>query len=288
MRKKLTTPYIESLKAPATGRLEVADLTCRGLTFRLTSNGHASWCFRYRDSTSGRPQRFKLGVFPDLSLKDARAAADKLRVGVSSGSNPAEQKRKARKEHATQSIAALAARYIEHARRSKKSWAEDERLLHRHVLPAWTHRRADQISRQDVIQLVDTLVHAGSPIEANRLQSLISTLFSFGLDEGSLQMHPSHGLRRRGGRELARKRFLSEPEIQTFWNEIIHSPCSFRTGQILRMQLLTACRSSEITRLSRSEVYDLGSDAWQQNMGRPNGRCAHRCTGRAGEYGDQW
>ena len=38
-----------------------------------------SWCFRFRDPKTGATGRVKIGNYPDLSLKDARATADDMR-----------------------------------------------------------------------------------------------------------------------------------------------------------------------------------------------------------------
>jgi hypothetical protein len=108
MRKSLTVPLIDSLKPPATGRLECSDLKCSGLSYRLTSNGHRGWCFRYRCPLSGRTLRYKLGAYPDVSLKAARLAADKLRASVAAGASPAVQRRRERVERNERSFAKLA------------------------------------------------------------------------------------------------------------------------------------------------------------------------------------
>jgi integrase len=260
MRKLLTTVFVAQLKPPATGRLEVSDTRCSGLSFRLTCNGVASWSYRYRDVESGRSQRFRIGTYPDVPLKDARAAADKLRAGVSAGLNPMVQKRLERVERTERSFGALATRYMEgHAKVKKRSWPEDARLLRRHVLPQWEHRRADAISRQDVIALLDAIVASGAPVEANRCQSLVSTIFSFAIDEGSVNAHPSAGLKARGGAETPRSRVLSADEIATFWPEIVKSPVSRVTGLCLRLALLTAMRASEVSGVHRSEIIGLDS-----------------------------
>jgi integrase len=193
-------------------------------------------------------------------LREAREQADRLRAGVGGGINPMEQRRRERVERTERSFGALAARYMEgHAKPKKRSWPEDQRLLNRHVLPQWEHRRAGAITRQDVISLLDAVVATGARVEANRLQSLVSMVFSYGLDEGSIDAHPSAGLKARGGAETPRSRVLSADEIATFWPEIVKSPVSRVTGLCLRLALLTAMRASEVSGVHRSEIVGLDS-----------------------------
>ena len=57
---------------------------------------------------------------------------------------------------------------------------------------------ADDVRRADVIELVEGIVTAGKPVLANRVQSLISSIFSFALDADLLSANPCARLRKRG------------------------------------------------------------------------------------------
>jgi hypothetical protein len=62
MRKALTSVLLEQLKAPASGRFEVSDTKCIGLTFRLTSNGKEIPVFWEHIMRS--PVRYGTGLVP--------------------------------------------------------------------------------------------------------------------------------------------------------------------------------------------------------------------------------
>jgi len=47
MKHRLTDRYLQTVKAPASGRLVVADTEVRGLTVRVTSNGTRTFLVRY-------------------------------------------------------------------------------------------------------------------------------------------------------------------------------------------------------------------------------------------------
>ena len=72
LQKTLTDAFIARLAAPTTGRTEVADTRCVGLTLRVTSNGVKSWSFRFRARGATSPSRVTLGVYPDIGLGKAR------------------------------------------------------------------------------------------------------------------------------------------------------------------------------------------------------------------------
>jgi integrase len=257
MRKALTDAFIQSLKPPADGRTEVADIRSAGLSFRVSSNGARSWCFRFRDPRSRKTTRATIGEYPTITLSEARRQAEDLRRLVAGGNNPVTQKRCERDAAAHRTFQTLAERYLnEHARRHKRSAAADERNLRLHVLPRWRNQRYDEIARGDIIELVEGLVTAGKPTLANRIQALVSSLYSFAMDADLVKGNPCARLRRRGV-ERVRRRVLTDDEIHVFWPGIVHKPVSRRVGLALRLVLLTGVRPGEAAGLARSELENI-------------------------------
>src|SRR4051812_8705558 len=169
MRRTLTDALLRSIPIPSSRRIDITDERCQGLTFRVTANGSKSWCFRFRDPRSGRPCRFTLGHYPDVSLSLAREHAADLRRHVAAGANPHQARRHERESSACRTFGALADRYIaEHARRFKRSATADERNLRLHVLPSWRDRPYEELRRREVIALCERMVAAGTPTNANR------------------------------------------------------------------------------------------------------------------------
>lgn len=254
MRHVLTSTYLESVKPPAKGRLDVADLRCAGLSFRITAAGAQSFNFRFRDPASGKTTRATIGSYPAVTLAKARAKAEALRKQVAHGVNPIVAKRQARAEVDTKTFAALAERYLEeHSRRHKRSAAADERNLRLHVLPAWERRAYADISRRDVIELAEKLVTAGKPVLANRVQALVSSIYSYAIDADLVAANPAARLRKRGA-ETRKTRVLSDDEIRLFWRSAVLPPVSRPVGLALHLCLLTGMRAGEAAGLRCAEV----------------------------------
>src|SRR5215469_13409538 len=112
MRKALTDVLIRNMAPPSAGRLEVADLRATGLSFRVTSNGARSWCFRFRDPRSGKTSRATIGEYPTVSLGEARERAEAMRRHVVAGENPVEQRRREREAATRKTFQVLADRYM--------------------------------------------------------------------------------------------------------------------------------------------------------------------------------
>jgi integrase len=237
-----------------------------------------SWCFRFRDPRSGKDARLTIGRYPDVTLSQTRARAAELRREVAGGTNPVEKKYREREEAQTRTFAALAERYLEeHARRFKRSAAADERNLRLHVLPKWATRRFDEIQRRDVIALCEGMVAAGTATNANRVQALISSIFSFAVDADLIGANPCSRLRKRGVENIGR-RVLSDGELRLFWRGIVEKPISRSTGLALRIALLTAARVSEIAQAERREFRNLDDSknaAWLLPAERSKNGRAH-------------
>ena len=256
MRKALTDAFIRNLPAPTSGRIEIADSREAGLSFRVTSQDARSWCFRFRDPRSGRTSRATIGDYPDVSLADARERAGTMRRQVATGENPVEVRRRERELSTTKTFQALADRYlIEHARRHKRSADADDRNLRLHILPKWRNRRYDDIGRADVIELIEALVAAGKQTLANRVQALVSSMYSFAMDASLVKGNPCARLRRRGV-EVIGRRVLSDDEMRLFWPAVLQKPVSRRVGLALRLTLLTGVRPGEAAGATRAELVD--------------------------------
>jgi integrase len=145
---------------------------------------------------------------------------------------------------------------VEHSRRHKRSSDGDDRNLKLHVLPRWKSRQIEDIRRGDVIGLAEELIQDGKPVLANRVQALISSIFSFALDNEIIGANPCARLKKRG-EEGVGTRVLSDEEIRLFWKGAVLSPISRATGLALRLELLTGTRPSEAAEPELSEFLTL-------------------------------
>jgi integrase len=278
MTKLLTDTYVRSVAPPMAGRLEVSDARCLGLTFRVTSNGVRSWSLRFRHPRTRQVTRATIGKYPEISLQAARDKGLLLRREIAGGVNPVERKREERERASARTFAALAERYMtEHARRHKRTANADQRNLNLHVLPHWRNRPYEAVGRKDVIELCEGVVAKGSPIQANRVQALLSKMFSFAVDAELVSANPCARLRKRS-KETAATRVLSDDEVRLFWRQIGDRPNSRRIGQALRLVLLTVVRVTELAGAELKEfdrLDDVENATWTIPASRSKNGRAH-------------
>src|SRR5215469_10864911 len=106
-RRKLTDRFVETVRPPKSGRLDVTDLGTRGLVLRIMAPsikhpaGLKSWAVRYRPR--GFPQRREtIGAYPAIKLKAARQRALAVVAAAYGGADLPSQEEQQRKQEAAQ------------------------------------------------------------------------------------------------------------------------------------------------------------------------------------------
>lgn len=321
-RVKLTERFISSIPIPRSHHALYWDTEVRGLTVRITQNGSRYFVFCY--TFDGQDQRYSLGPWSPLTsgklggtssralagtLAWARVEVQRLRGELARGVNPQQQKKDARqaREAAQQesaremTIERLAEKYVEEHAAHKRSGAEDERRLNSFIVPVWGKRKAKDITRADVDELI-TPVAKGDKVrgikpraaEARQRLALVRKMFSFAVDKGIIDQHPCLRMQAPGGKIKARTRALTTAkELRILWRvtepgsiwtrapEAGRAKISLRDqrflqgeGEALRMVLLTGARASEVTDLPWSEL-DLDAGTWLLPAERSKNKRAH-------------
>ena len=150
----LTARRVESLKPTPGTRLELFDTLIAGLALRVTPTGHKSWSVHYR-TAEHRLRRLTLGSYPTVSLADARSAAQNALRDASHGDDPATAKTATR---LGETVEELAEEFIEkYAKKRKRSWKEDERMLKADVLPIWGTRKVKDLTRREIREFIERI-----------------------------------------------------------------------------------------------------------------------------------
>lgn len=265
---KFRARTVDGLKPPENGRIEYWDEDTKGLGLRVAESGRKTWVVMYRHQV--RLRRLTLGTYPNLSLADARdKARDELR-SVAKGQDPAGDKQASRQ---AETFGELADLYIEkYAKPNKKSWFKDQQALNNHLLPAFRNRRATDIKRREVIELLEDIRDGGAPVQANRTLEIIRRLYNWGIEREIVEVNPCTRIKPVSN-EKPREKVLSDDEIQKLWRAIELQP--FLMGASYKMRLISAQRGGEITSMRKADV-DLGAGWWTIPGGRSKNGLAHR------------
>jgi integrase len=268
----LTDRFVASVRT--TTRENYFDAKVRGLTLRVTKAGGKSRAFVYR--VNGQPSRWMaLGSYPAVSLADARKRALDYRRDVDvECRNPADERRAEREAvqapaPSVFTFAEMAAVYINFAKGKKKTWREDVQKIKKYLMPAWGRLPLRDITRTHVHELLDTLVAKGMTIGVNRVQAVISRIFTVALDRSLVEAHPAARMIKRF-KENAGDRVLTDDELRALWAGL--GAHSSGAADALRLRLLLGQRGNETARMTWAEV-DLDARLWEMPGRRTkNGR----------------
>ncbi len=243
--ENLTEDKIGRIKPPAIGRLYVYDAN-PALAVCVTSAGTKTFYFAKR--VNGEYKRSPIGRVGAVSLADARnAVARMLGEAVVKGIDPVQQKREDRQQQFRENLTLrnLWTAYLEnHAKKHKRSWRDDEERYNRH-LAAWKDKPLDDIDQAAVARL-HTKVGAKGKYEANRVLTLLATMFSKGASEIKFDgPNPAKGIDK--FHEEKRERYLYGDEMPKFFAALAELRIASRVAaDALEFCLWTGARSGNV------------------------------------------
>lgn len=268
-RKNLTARFVDSVSVET--RTDFWDEAMRGLVLRVGPSGAKSWTFIYTAEGDGEKRRVTLGRHPALTLEKARRKALDLAAAVSDGQDPASDKRASRE---AMTFADLAGLYVDrYAKRQKKSWEQDDRLLRVEVLPVIGKKKMAAVTKRDILDIIEAKAEAGFLVQSNRLLALLRKLGNWAVAEDYLSASPAAGVKPRS-KPVSRDRVLSEDEVKALWNALPGAALRDVTRDVFRFLLLTGQRSGEVSGMRRSEV-DVDGALWTIPAARSKNGRAH-------------
>lgn len=269
---KLTDMLLRNLKPQAQRYLVWGD---HGLGVRVSPKGKKSFVYMYRHE--GKARFLTLGDYPRMTLADAHKAHAEARKKVEQGLDPgAEAVTERAEDRQAPSVALLADEYLEKwAKPRKRSWREDERILKKDILPEWGRRKAREITRRDVIRLLDGIVDRGAGIMANRTLAAIRKMFNFAVSRDIVPVSPCLAVRSPAP-EQQRDRVLTTDEIRALWHGLEGAKMMAEgTKLALRLQLVTGQRKAEIVSATWDEI-DLTDRWWTIPPEKAKNKMTHR------------
>jgi len=169
-----------------------------GLYLEVAPSGGKWWRLKYR--YGGKEKRLSLGVYPDVSLKDARERRDEARKLLANDIDPSEhrQAQKAAKED-----------------RAANSFEVVAREWHAKHLPTWTEKHAETIIRRlelnvfpwlggkpiaditapQLLQVIRRIEERGALETAHRVLGCCGQVFRYAVATGRAERDPSGDLR---------------------------------------------------------------------------------------------
>lgn len=218
----------------------------KGLTL-LVSNGGAKTFYLYT-KVHGKPERIKLGGFPEISIEQARKLARHNKGLITSDINPNQEKHKLRQEI---TFKELFEQYMErYSKREKRSWKYDEREVNK-FLSHWFKRKISSISKQEIQNLHEKIREENGLYQANRILERIRSIYNKAIEWGWNGGNPSLGIKK--FKEQSRDRFIYPEEMPKFF-ESLKVEENETVRDYVWLSLFTGARKSNVLSMRWSDI----------------------------------
>jgi integrase len=274
-KRLLTDRYLRALPPARRGqRDEVWDARLPGFGIRITDAkdadparrgkaGRIYFVLRARFKPGAHPERRTIGTYGAITLEEARRTAGEWRSQVARGIDPAvveaEAREKREREAAARirhSFGSVAEQFIADKLKHERSGAIAERDLRANFVAIWRERPISEITKFDVLEIVNAKKRSGAPQMARALLVLARRFFNWCLDQHTFGLDRSPCDRLKPNKLIGpvpkRNRRLSDAEIAAFWRAT--GRMKYPNGPVYRMLLLTGLRLNECAALSWPEL----------------------------------
>jgi integrase len=249
----------------------------RGLYLEVAPNGSKRWRFRFR--FDDKAQMISLGLYPEVSLQEARDKQYEVRSLLSKGINPSnkrKQEKETRREMAT--FEAVAMEWFE---KNKHTWTENHafqilRRLQRNIFPWLGKEKIADITPLELLKHLRKIESRGAIETAHRVKGCCGQVFRYAVATGRAVRDITHDLRDAlTPSKVNHHATILEPEkIGALLKNIDEYEGYFVTKCAMKLAPLTFVRPGELRQAEWSEI-DLEKAQWKIPAHKMKARATH-------------
>ncbi len=245
---KLTDTAVRKVK-PEAKPYKMAD--GGGLFLLVQPNGGKWWRLKYR--FGGKEKLLALGVYPDVTLADARSRRDEARKLLANGADPGAVKQAQKKQAkvAAANSFELIAREL-HAMKtpmwSTSHAADWIKTLEREIFPRFGDAPVSEIDAPTVLDAIRAIEGRGAHEIAARTLQRVRAVCAYAIATGRARHNPAAEIKGALAPQPKVKHFaaLTEKELPDFLRAVAAYPCYPLTKVATRLLMLTFVRTGEI------------------------------------------
>ena len=245
-----------------------------GMFLLVHPNGSKYW--RMKFSFESKSKLASFGVWPDVSLKDAREIRYEAKKKIKDGINPVDEKRKERQDRLDRANKdklevkkeSTTFRQVaqEWYKRISLQWSEKHtkdvlRSLEYYVFPDFGERPIAEITKKDVIANLRKLESEGIHETCYRVRQRLEAIFEYAEIEEKCIGNPARGLKKIFTKPQP-KHFASMPisELSDFLNKMIEDPAANQVTKLAMMFMIHVFVRTGSLRHAMWKDFDLECD----------------------------
>jgi hypothetical protein len=180
----LTEIAIKALKPVTTAR-KIAD--DKGLYLEVMPTGSKYWRFKYR--FAGKEKRLAIGVYPEISLKEAREKRDDAKRLIRDGIDPSAKKQEIKQILALNHENNFKALAVEWLEKEKSKWtakhaATTLKRMENNLFPALGSRPIKEITPAELLTVLKKIEERGAIDVAHRTQQTVGQIYRYDIITG--------------------------------------------------------------------------------------------------------
>lgn len=250
-----------------------------GMYLEVSPSGGKWWRLKYR--IGGKEKRISLGVYPDVSLSDARKARDAAKQMIKNGIDPGAH-RKAEKaevlavkvaeevaaiERVQNTFEAVAREWFS---KSQSGWAPNHaskviRWLERDIFPWVGATSIKEVRRADLLACLERIESRGAIDTAHRVKFCCGQVFCYAIDKELVEHNPIKDISKTSLAKRPKKQHfpaITDPrELATLLRAMEGYSGSLIVRSALKLSALLFVRPGELRHMEWSEI-DLESSTW--------------------------
>ena len=240
----------------------------RGLYLEISDTGRKWWRLKYR--FAGKEKRLSLGVYPETSLKEARARCDEARMLLSDGVDPSQQRKVDRLVRAERSEDTFEKIGREWYAKQSEVWVPEHAArilsrLERDIFPFLGARPITGIETPELLSVLRRIEARGVRETVRRARQDCEQIFAFAIAAGNCKRNPAAGLSRALAPKTKTVHFPAITDPQKF-GELLRTmdgyQGTFTVCSALRLAPLFAVRPGEL-RKAKWIDFDLHNAEWR-------------------------
>ncbi|HDX9021742.1 TPA: tyrosine-type recombinase/integrase [Klebsiella oxytoca] len=250
----------------------------QGLSLLIEPNGSKSWRFRYR--FAGKPKMISLGVYPTITLADARSRRDDARKLVAEGKNPSEVRKEQKIALQTESESAFEKIATEWHQMKSAKWSEGYasdimEAFQNDIFPYVGTRPIGEIKPLELLNVLRKIEKRGALEKMRKVRQRCSEVFRYAIATGRAEFNPAADLS--SALDVHQSNhfpFLKADEIPDFLRALDGYTGSKLVQIATKLLMITGVRTIELRAALWSE-FDLDNAIWEIPAERMKMRRAH-------------
>lgn len=262
----LTSIVVASAKPSIEGK-QIKLFDSNGLFLLITPNGRKYWRLKYR--WAGKEKLLALGVYPDVSLKEARIKRDEARGLLARDTDPSAKRRRDRiaaKEAALSSFRSFALQW--HQKMASDTWSPNHaksvlRSLEIHLFPDLGDHPIADIRPLTLLTVLRKVEETGKLDTLKRLRQYASEIFKIAISQEKADYNPAADLNRNLRRPPRPRPMaaLEQAQLPKFLSHLQNTDLTPHTRVLFTVVMVCFTRIGETVR-TRWDDLDLNQGVW--------------------------